>query len=58
MDAVGGMEVPSGAYFLVETGLRTATGAEGFNQVTMSKEASDHALVARLLDLFLEIVGA
>jgi protochlorophyllide reductase len=50
-------EVPSGSYFSAEVGSKAATKAEGFDQSTVSVEASDDALAARLWDLSTKIVG-
>jgi hypothetical protein len=57
MAVVDWVEVPYGAYFLAETGLRKATRAKGFDQVISSEEVMDHTLAVRLWDLFSEIVG-
>jgi protochlorophyllide reductase len=50
-------EVPSGSYFSADVGSKAATKADGFDDTTVSTEASDDALAARLWDLSTNIVG-
>lgn len=50
-------EVPNGSYFSAPTKSKALTKSDGFDQGTISKEASDDVLAARLWDRSLEIVG-
>jgi len=58
MATAGEEDVPSGSYFSAETGSKAATKGEGFDgSSSVSKEAMDDDLAARLWDRSVEIVG-
>ena len=50
-------EVPSGSYLSSATGSKAATISDGFYNSSVSKEASDDGLAAKLWDRSTEIVG-
>ena len=50
-------DAPSGSYYSTEPKSKAIKKSEGFDQASISKEASDDALAARLWDSSAEILG-